>query len=77
VKLPFVQIKSVTAQAIVDDYLERFRRGGYDRFLFVCHLPQGTLKLPNEPRLHLFEGERLADAAVKNGLYDWLMERSG
>ena len=53
------------------------KAAGYDRFFFVCHSAQGKLTLPREPRLHLFEGERLADAAVKNGLYDWLIERSG
>jgi Restriction endonuclease len=73
----FVQVKSEAGQATVDDYLGRFRRSGYDRFFFVCHSAQGKLTLPDEPRLHLFEGERLADAAVKNGLYDWLIERSG
>ncbi|WP_016746859.1 hypothetical protein [Rhizorhabdus wittichii] len=73
----FVQIKSVAGQRIVDEYLERFRAGGYDRFFFVCHSARGVLSLPNEPNLHLFQGRRLADAAVKNGLFDWLMERSG
>jgi hypothetical protein len=73
----FVQVKSQAGQATVDDYLGRFRRSGYDRFFFVCHSAQGKLTLPDESRLHLFEGERLADAAVKNGLYDWLIERSG
>jgi hypothetical protein len=71
------EVKSAANQSILDDYLDRFRRGGYDRFFFVCHTPQGKLTLPDEPRLHLFEGNRLADAAVKNGLYDWLIERSG
>jgi hypothetical protein len=73
-EIAFVQVKSKAGQATVDDYLGRFRRSGYDRFFFVCHSAQGKLTLPDEPRLHLFEGERLADAAVKNGLYDWLIE---
>ena len=72
----FVQVKSKATQSEVNDYLGRFRRGGYDRFFFVCH-SDATLTLPDEARLHLFQGERLADAAVKNGLYDWLVERSG
>jgi hypothetical protein len=71
----FVQVKSKATQSEVDDYLGRFRRGGYDRFFFVCHSDK-ALTLPDEARLHLFQGERLADAAVKNGLYDWLVERS-
>jgi hypothetical protein len=73
----FVQVKSTAGQATVDDYLGRFRRSGYDRFFFICHSAQGRLTLPDERHLHLFEGERLADVAVKNGLYDWLIERSG
>jgi hypothetical protein len=73
----FVQVKSEATQGVLDDYLGRFRRSGYDRFFFVCHSPQGKLGFPNESRLHLFEGERLADAAVKNGLFDWLIEKSG
>ncbi len=72
----FVQVKSKAGQSVLEDYLARFRRTGYDRFFFVCHSAQGTLSLPSELRLHLFEGERLADAAVKNGLFDWLIERS-
>ena len=72
----FVQVKSRASQAVLDDYIERFRASGYDRFFFVCHSASGRLALPDEPGLHLFEGEALADAAVKNGLFDWLVERS-
>lgn len=64
-------------QKVLDDYIDRFRASGCDRFFFVCHSANGALTLPEEGRLHLFAGERLADAAVKNGLFDWLMERSG
>ncbi|MFI5387679.1 MAG: restriction endonuclease [Fimbriimonadales bacterium] len=73
----FVQVKSKANQAVLDDYVDRFRGSGYDRFFFVCHSAQGALTLHDGAHLHLFEGERLADAAVKNGLFDWLMERSG
>jgi hypothetical protein len=80
-EIAFVQVKSEAGQATLDDYLGRFQRSGYDRFFFVCHSAQGKLTLPDEPqllrRLHLFEGESMAEAAVKNGLYDWLVERSG
>jgi hypothetical protein len=75
-ELAFVQVKSRANQGIVDDYLERFRASGCDRFFFVCHTASGTLRLPEDRGLHLFEGERLADAAVQNGLFDWLIERS-
>lgn len=72
----FVQVKSRSGQAVLEDYLGRFRASGYDRFFFVCHSGQGKLSLPDERGLHLFEGEALAEAAVKNGLFDWLVERS-
>lgn len=72
----FVQVKSRAGQGEVDDYLNRFRNSGYDRFFFVCHSPKGKLSLPAEGGLHLLEGEKLAEAAVKNGLFDWLIERS-
>ncbi|MER9163618.1 restriction endonuclease [Mesorhizobium sp. M0715] len=73
----FVQVKSQAGQGTLDQYLKLFRRSGYDRFFFVCHSAHGKLSLPAEPNLHLFEGDRLADAAVKNGLFDWLVDRSG
>jgi len=74
-EIAFVQVKSKAGQATVDDYLERFRGSSCDRFFFVCHSAQEKLTLPDEPGLHLFEGEQLADAAIKNGLYDWLIEK--
>lgn len=72
----FVQVKSNANQSVVDDYLARFRASGFDRFFFVCHTARGSLTLPEERGLHLFEGKALAEAAVRNGLFDWLVERS-
>jgi Restriction endonuclease len=73
----WVQIKSTTSQAELDDYLGRFRRdGSCDRFFFVCHSPAGALSLPAQPRLHLWAPERLSDAAIDAGLFDWLMDRT-
>jgi hypothetical protein len=73
----WVQIKSRTSQAELDDYLGRFRRdGSCDRFFFVCHSAAGPLNLPAQPGLHLWTGERLSDAAIDSGLFDWLIERT-
>ena len=73
----WVQIKSGTSQAELDDYLGRFRRdGSCDRFFFVCHSAAGTLSLPAQPRLHLWAAERLSDAAIDAGLFDWLIDRT-
>jgi len=72
-----VQIKSRTSQAELNDYLGRFRRdGSCDRFFFVCHSAAGPLSLPAQPGLHLWTGERLSEAAINAGLFDWLMDRT-
>ena len=73
----WVQIKSGTSQAELDDYVGRFRRdGSCDRFFFVCHSPAGALSLPAQPGQHLWAAERLSDAAIDAGLFDWLMDRT-
>ncbi len=73
----FVQVKSKAGQAVLDDYIGRFRRNEtYDRMFFVCHSPAGTLSIDDTTGIHIWAGDRLADAAVKAGLFDWLTERS-
>jgi hypothetical protein len=73
----WVQIKSGTSQAELDDYLGRFRRdGSCDRFFFVCHSAAGALSLPAQPGLHLWAAERLSDAAIDAGLFSWLIDRT-
>ena len=73
----FVQVKSKAGQAVLNDYIGRFRRSGtYDRMFFVCHSPAGTLSVDDTAGVHIWAGDRLADVAVKAGLFDWLTERS-
>ena len=73
----FVQVKSKAGQMVLDDYVDLFRRSGaYQRMFFVCHGPKGTLSTEGDARLHIRAGDRLADAAVRAGLFGWLMERS-
>jgi len=72
----FVQVKSKAGQSVLDDYVDRFRRAGtFDRFFFICHSPTTALAA-NDRDLHVWTGDRLADVAVKNGLFDWIAERS-
>lgn len=72
----FVQVKSKAGQGVLDDYIGRFRRrGAYDRLFFVCHSPTGALRA-DHARHHVWAGERLAEAAVRAGLFDWLIERT-
>ncbi len=73
----FVQVKSKAAQPVLDDYIDRFQRSGtHDRLFFVCHSPQGTLSAKSADPIHIWEGDTLANNAVKAGLFDWLIERS-
>ncbi len=73
----FVQVKSKAGQAVLDDYIGRFRRSGtYDRMFFICHSPTGTLSINDMAGVHIWVGDRLADASVKAGLFDWLTKRS-
>jgi hypothetical protein len=73
----WVQVKTGTRQAELDDYLGRFREdGSYDRFYFLCHTSPGPLRLPPEPHLHLWDGEKLAAVAIDVGLFSWLSERT-
>ncbi len=73
----FVQVKSKAGQAVLDDYIDRFRRSGtHDHMFFVCHSPKGSLNVDASDNLHIWAGDRLAVAAVRAGLFDWLMDRS-
>ena len=73
-----VQVKSRASQAVLDDHIERYRRSGAARTFFVCHSPDGVLSsAADDARVHVWTGDRLAELAVKSGLYDWLIERVG
>lgn len=73
----WVQVKSRAGQAVLDDYLDRFRRdGSAQHFFLVCHSPAAKLQAPAEPGIHIWVGPELARAAVSAGLFDWLVDRT-
>lgn len=73
----FVQVKSKAAQAVLDNYIGRFRRSGtHDRLFFICHSPKGNLSIDDPTGIHIWAGDRLADIVVKSGLFDWLTQKS-
>jgi hypothetical protein len=73
----FVQVKSRASQAVLDDYIARYRAAGrYDRMFLVCHSPKGRWKAEESSDIHLWLGATLAERAISAGLYDWLIERS-
>lgn len=72
----WVQVKSSCSQSVVDDYLDRFKKhGSKGHFFFAVHTPTETLRLPESPRLLLLNADRLAEAALDAGLFDWLAQR--
>jgi hypothetical protein len=73
----FVQVKSSASASTLNDYIARFRaNAGFDRLFFVCHSPTGGFDAASEPNVHVWFDPRLADQAVKAGLFDWLLEKS-
>ena len=72
-----VQVKSSASQRVLDDYLLRFDANpAWSRLIFVCHSPKGTLSKGDRPEVIIWDREALADAAVRNGLFDWLVARA-
>jgi hypothetical protein len=72
-----VQIKSKANQAELNDYLGRFQRdGSCGSFFFICHSAAGPLSLLAQPGLHLWTAERVANAALDAGLFNWLIDRT-
>ena len=73
----WVQVKSQCNQAVLDDYLNRFRRdGAAQHFFLTVHSPAVQLRAPSGSGIHIWAGPELARAALSAGLFDWLIERS-
>ncbi len=71
----FVQVKSRATQAVVDDYIDRFRASGLDRMFFLCHSAKGALSCRDERKAHIWTGDELAEKAITAGLFKWLIDR--
>lgn len=72
-----VQVKSRASQSVLDAHISHFRRSVERRTFFICHSPDGPLSTNGEDNVHLWTGEKLAEIAVKSGLFDWLVDRVG
>ena len=55
--------------------MERTRFAGALLF-FICHTPTERLLTVERPNLHVWSGSRLADRAIRAGLFEWLIEKS-
>ncbi|WP_375459501.1 restriction endonuclease [uncultured Enterovirga sp.] len=73
-----VQVKSVASQRVLDDYVARFDANpAWSRMFFVCHSPRGDLSPKDRTEVAVWARKTLAETAIRNGLFDWLVERAG
>jgi hypothetical protein len=75
-----VQVKSSADQQVLDKCLAAFEAdASASRFFFVCHSSRAALRPPSagERPVHFWTMDKLAAAAVDQGLTGWLMERAG
>ncbi len=76
-EIAFVQVKSRAAQAVLDDYVERFRarRDRYDRMIFAVHSAVATLDPPTGEPIQVWNDDRIAQLSVQLGLGEWIAKR--
>jgi hypothetical protein len=76
-EIAFVQVKSSATQAVLDDYVSRFKQqtDRYKRMIFAVHSPKGTLTPPDGLPVQVWTGEKIADLVVRLGLGDWVAKR--
>ena len=72
----FVQVKTKTSQAQLDDYLERFAGRDEGRMFYVYHTAKGKLQADN-PDVSLIGPERLSSMVLEAGLFGWLLRKTG
>ena len=72
----FIQVKSRTDQAQLDDYVERLSHRGESRMFYVYHSGPETLAAI-DPRVVLIGPDRLPEMVLNAGLFDWLLEKVG
>ncbi|MFM2279931.1 MAG: hypothetical protein RLZZ444_2162 [Pseudomonadota bacterium] len=73
-----VQVKSAASQSVLADYISRLDNNpAWSRLIFVCHSPRGVLDASDRSDVTIWAKNSLAEISVKNGLMDWLVERTG
>ena len=73
----FVQVKSRADQREFDRYVEIFDANDlWSRMFFACHSPVGVIR-NDRPEIAVWSRTELADLVFRQGLFDWLVARSG
>lgn len=72
----FVQVKSKTDQAQLDDYIERFAERDDARMFYVYHTSKTALASTNDGVV-IVGPDRLAEMVMDTGLFNWLLKKAG
>ena len=69
----FVQVKSKTSTAELDEYVAKIEGGPYDRMFYVFHSGEAET---DDPRVTVIGPEELADLVMEAGLISWLIRKA-
>ncbi len=69
-----VQVKSKTDQTEFDSYAKNLQEYSADKIFYIYHTPACLFENKHD-KLNLMNIEKLADAALRTGLTDWLIEK--
>lgn len=72
----FVQVKSKTNQAQLNDYVDRLSRRDEDRMFYLYHSGPAALNC-NDPRVSIIGPRQLAEMVLTAGLFDWVLDKAG
>ena len=72
----FVQVKSRTNQAQLDDYVKRFAARDDAKMFYVYHTAEASLTC-TAPNVALVGPQRLAEMTLETGLFNWLLKKAG
>ena len=73
----FVQVKSRTSQAQLDDYIGRLKNRPEARMFYVYHTTAGPLETPDSKSCTLIDSPKLASMVLDAGLFTWLLQKAG
>ncbi len=72
----FVQVKSRTNQAQLQDYMDRLTGRPESKMFYVYHTAKTALSA-TDGTVVLVGPERLAEMVLTSGLFDWLLKKVG
>lgn len=71
----FVQVKSQTNQAQLEEYLDHLNDRDEDKMFYAYHTAKGRVTT-QDPRAILLGPQELAPMVLEAGLFDWLLKRA-